>query len=248
MMINEKLLEKPDHGHYSVCLFRMNTIESYCRRCFFYTAAVCVLMLVLTIFTLRFNIISLIPNLFGDGTTVAANFVQSAILIGIVIIAGMATGSYKIFSVIIFLLYASMTVSCVFTDNFSDIFTFPIGAIGSALTFRSLGYYLDYVQLSGTEGFPLFNERLAEQEENSEYTPLHVDMSDGDNAMAEPSQAAAPFEFTGGDFTPEMEQLTEASASNEIPEISTAPARIYMPRHKKHCQMSESPQRLPDFK
>lgn len=177
-MFNPELTELPEHGHYSACRGRMTEIDAYCRRCFACTAIICTAMIVLTWMTLRFSVISLIPNLIGDGSNPAGNLIQTLILLGIIVMSGLSTGKYKIFNAVIFLLYCAMLICCAFSRNPGDIFTSLFSIAGIIFTFRSIKVFLDYRQLSRTEGFPDFNERLTYQEEHREYTPYHT----GDNS------------------------------------------------------------------
>lgn len=237
--------EKPEHKHYPVCLGRMNTIKAYGTKCFFYTMAVCFFMGVLTVFGMRFNIISFIPNLIGEPADVTANIVQGVILVGITVMSAFAAGRMKVFGVLLNVLYILMMLSCLFTNQRSDVFTFFIGAVGTAFTFRATGYWLDYQVLSQTEGFPLFNERLADQDEVSEYEEYYSRISDGaEDNMSESEKNIIPDAFTEKENIAEMDTI-EASGSamqSEIREI-----KIYKPCHKKFCEMRESAPRIPHF-
>lgn len=246
MKINEELAEKPEHGHYPVCLGRLNAINAYCRRSFFYTAAVCLLMIILTIFTIRFNVISWLPNLIGDGTTVGANLVQTLLLLAMAGMSALAVGKYKFFNMLLFVIYLTMAFSCFFTNYFFDVLSFFIGAVGAALTFKSFSAFLDYRQLSQTEGFPFFNKRLAEQEENSEYVSRYGENITGckDKVMDEPKQSVQPAEFTGKSLAAEMDSLDKSAVIPELPEISRSVDKLYAPQHKKYCAMLESPRKL----
>lgn len=244
MKFNEELAEKPDHAHYPVCLSRKLEIEAFCQKCFFYTLLACLLMIILTMFTVRFNIISLIPNLIGDGTMVGANFVQVLILLSMIGMAGLAVGKYKFLNIILFLIYFAMAVSCFFNMKFSNFFTMPIGLFGIALTFKSFGAYCDYKQLSKTEGFPFFNERLAEQTENSSYKSRYEEEyhQTVKKEMPVPQQNVQNSKFNDIETLPEMDQLDISSA---IVKKQTASDTSYMfiPEHKKYCAMSDSPRK-----
>ncbi len=237
MRTNDKLAESPDHSHYPVCLGRLNAINAYSRRIFFYTAGACILMFIFTIFTVRFNIISVIPNLFGDGTTVAANFVQTLVLLLMVFMAWLGAMDKKIFDVILFAVYAAMFISVLFTNNAWDLLTLIIGAAGTALTFRSYGNYCDFEQLVHTEGYPFFNERLAQQEENNSYSAQYEEeyRSHENKSMENPEDGISAAVFSGNDTEAEMEEIFAAS----VPDENSTAARIYSPRCGKFCTMSE---------
>lgn len=237
MRINDKLTESPDHSHYPVCLGRLNAINAYSRRIFFYTAGACILMFIFTLFTVRFNIISVIPNLFGDGTTVAANFVQTLLLLLMVVMAWLGAMDRKIFDVILFAVYASMFLSTLFTNNAWDLLTFVIGAAGTALTFRSYGNYCDFEQLVHTEGYPFFSERLAEQEENNSYSAQYEEeyYSREKKVMENPEDGISAVVFSGKDTIAEMEEVLTAA----VPDESRTAVKVYAPRCGKFCTMIE---------
>ena len=242
---SEMFAEKPDYKHYPACLGRMNTIKAYGTKCFFYTTAVCFLMGVLTLFGMRFNIISFIPDLIGAPEDVTANLVQGAILIGITVMSALATGKMKVLGVVINVLYILMMLSCLFTNKFSDVFTFFIGAVGTAMTFRATGYWLDYQILSQTEGFPHFNERLAVQDEVTEYEEYYNKASEiAEDNISQTEENNAPEAFAEKDDITEMASI-EAVGSSEQSELRDI--KIYKPCHKKFCEMRESAVRIPHF-
>lgn len=172
-MINTKLTELPNHGHYTVCAGRMYEIKRTGKLCFGASAVICVLLLILTWLTFRFSIISMIPNLIGDGGDPAANMVQTLIVLAMLLLACMGTGKYKICHVLLFVLYCAMLISCAFSRNASDVFTVILSLAGIIFSWKIPMACFDYNQLRLTEGFPDFNERLTYQNEHSEYEALH---------------------------------------------------------------------------
>ena len=239
MRINEELLEQPDHAHYPACLGRLTAIKAYCSRSFYFSAFSGFFMGVLTLFGVRFSLISFIPDLIGDPTVIISDIVQHIIIIGIAVMAGFSVGKFKIFSPILFALYALMAIISVFT---SDIISFVIGAAGGAFNYKCLSVYFDYKQLSQTEGFPFFNKRLAEQEENSEYVSKYGNKNI--QSAPEPMEAPEPDivqpEFTGRNYVPEMASLDSTPA---VPERITPVNAVYYPMHKKFCAGAGRPRR-----
>ena len=73
---NPKLKELPDHKHYAACLNRKLEIDDYCQKLFVQVCIYCVMMLLLTFFTVRFTVISWIPSLFGSSTELLPFFTQ----------------------------------------------------------------------------------------------------------------------------------------------------------------------------
>lgn len=187
-MINTELKELPNHGHYPVCLDRMCSIDAFCRKQSGFTLAASFLMIILTWFTVRFPVISSIPNLIGDSTEAVPNIVQTLLILAMALFSVMAVLKYKIFSVVLLVIYAAMFIfGCVSYEPMA-YFSIIIGFIGTIFSFKSVGFYLDYKQLCQTEGFPDFNERLTYQNEHGKYVSRFekkVRFS-GDSRMSEP--------------------------------------------------------------
>lgn len=243
MRINNELAEKPDHAHYIACLNRLMDINKICHRSFLYTAITCFFLGILTFFTLRFSIISIIPNLFGDGTTVAANLIQLVILLAITGMSALSVGKYKFFNIILFILYIVMTIASLFSGSFADIFTFFIGVGGIMFTFRSYSVWCDYRQLTETEGFPHFSLHVAEEEESNGYVARYEDAYYSNQAqnMDSAENSIEPISFSGNDLIPEMESL-DSTFINNIADADNN--NIYIPKSQKHCSISESPLKL----
>lgn len=192
-MINTKLTELPGHGHYAACADRMHSIDRFCRKQCGYTLAASILMLILTWCTVRLSVISIIPNLIGDRASLAANFVQTLLILSVAGFSVLSVYRYKIFSVVLFIIYAAMfAVSC-FSYDPSSYFSIIIGFIGAIFSYKSIYAFLDYNQLQHTEGFPEFNERLAYQNENKEYVSRFEDRihSGGHGEMSETEHTEA---------------------------------------------------------
>lgn len=236
MGFNEELAEKPDHGHYPVCLGRKIEIDKYCHRLFFYTLRAGLFLFALTIYTLRFSVISWIPSLFGESTEVGPYFLQFFMICCLVLLSAIGCGKYKFFNVILFMIYALMTATSLIFHTYgaSEIITFFVGSCGVLMSFRSYAVYLDYRQLMKTEGFPQFNERYASQIENRNYSPTfgdrHTDPSQKMDAAASPSPSASVSDPSG-----EMPGLSPVAA---YPDIS---GKVYMPEGDKVFFLSDSP-------
>ncbi len=168
-MRNTDLDEKPNHGHYAACRNKMAIIDRYYKRCFLFTAAISLLLIILTWMTFRFSIISVFPNIVGDRTDLSANLVQTLIILVLPVLDLLACGKYKIFNVILLFIYGAMFFTSGFSKNASDIFSFLAGAVGGFSHIKAINRFLDYRQLSHTEGFPFFDELLQSREDNSEY-------------------------------------------------------------------------------
>ena len=234
---NKKLAEKPDHGHYPVCLGRKTDIERNSTTVLAYTCGACAALLVASLLTGRFAVISWIPALFGDSTDVGSLFVQIVEIIAIVGLAALnCSKNHRICGVLLFGIYLAMAVFGLLGmgSNSFDFMTFALGAMGAAKSFILIPDYLDWQQLKETEGFPHFNERFAFQNENSEYAPVHTGEEASDK-MSAPDQLDIKH-FTGLDNMPEMPEL---QSSNQFGDPGMG--AVYVPECGKYCAMSESP-------
>lgn len=234
---NKKLAEKPDHGHYPVCLGRKTDIERNSVTVLAYTCAACAVLLTGSLITARFSVISWIPALFGDSTDVGALFVQILVILAIVGLAAVnCSKKYRICGVILFMIYLAMGIFGIIGvgSNSADFLTFAIGALGAVKSAVLIPDYLDWKQLKETEGFPHFNERFAYQNENSNYAPVHTGEGASDK-MSSPDQIDIK-NFTGLDNMPEMPELPSANQFGD-PGVGA----VYIPECGKYCAMSESP-------
>lgn len=166
-MVNSPFAEQPDHGHYTACANRMNEIDRISRRCTACTLINCAVMAILTLCGFRLSVISFIPGLIGEKGALGAIAVQLLIITAIAGVSIASVGRFKIGNVICFAIYSAMMICCIFSRTSDDVFTVFIGAAGFAFSFRAPSACMDYRQLSKTEGFPQFSERLAYQEEHS---------------------------------------------------------------------------------
>ncbi len=245
MKINSELAEKPNHEHYLACLSRMQDINKICHRCFLYTLISGFILGTLTFFTLRFSVISIIPNLVGESTEVGSSLVQVAILLGMTTLSAVSVFKYKFCNVILFAIYCAMTVTSLFSREFADVFTFMVGAGGIIFTYRAYGVWCDYRQLMNTEGFPHFSLRLAEEDESDGYVPMYGSKIYTNNDEPQPiidipEVDVSEISKDETDSSPEMEELSLDFINKKSAEHSI----IYAPRGKKYCAFSECPLKL----
>lgn len=213
-MINTRLTELPEHGHYIACSDRMCSIDRFCRRLCGYTCFVCIVMLVLTWCTIRIGVISIIPNMLGERSDLLPNFFQSLLIIMMAAFSFLSYFRYKIFSVFLFLIYAAMLVAGLFSNEItSHHFSIIIGLGGVIFSYNSFFVYSDYKQLQLTEGFPDFSKRLTFQNQHSEYVPEYKNRYHGSRSteMSEPEplkMADTPEKEESGDKRPaEMDEI-----------------------------------------
>ncbi len=170
MKINEKLIEQPNHAHYLACLQRKKDIEKFCRKIFFFSIAESAVFAVMIMFGLWLSALSWIPSLCGEPFTIPNIFAYAVEIILLPVIAFAGCGKYKICTVIFFAIQCIIVIGC-FLGGFRTVNTFPflIGIIGSVTASPSISAYLDYRQLMHTEGFPQFNNLLADTDDNPEF-------------------------------------------------------------------------------
>ena len=231
---NEKLLEKPDHGHYPVCLQRKDDIDRSALLTLKYTLIVSGMLVFLTLCTFRPAVVSWIPSLLGESTEVAPFFLQLLISLMPIAMAGINCGKRKVFGMILFGFYIAQAVFgfiCM-SSNFVDVFSLILGLGGVATSFRAVSDYLDWKQLMETEGFPHFNLRYTEQIENPDYVPVYNGKDQSDH-MSE-AEKITELLFTQKDSI--MPGIAEAK-----PALKGDPDYVFRPAGGKHCSMSESP-------
>ena len=172
---NEKLAEQFDHGHYQVCRTRMHEINTMTRRLCYYTLGAALFIAVTSIPGIRYPLISALPyGIFGNEAEIAAIIFQILEAALIALVGVLQYGHRKWGSVVLFVLYLLMTAITLFSGTtIHSPFSFGVGAIGIFFSFKALPMYLDYLQLKGTEGFPEFDQRETEQEENRIYQPQY---------------------------------------------------------------------------
>lgn len=170
MRINEKLIEQPKHAHYLVCLNRKTEIDRFCHKLFIFSITEAVIFLVMMSFGLWLSALSWIPSLCGKEFTmpnIAAYLIEIILL---PVLALISCGKNKICILILFAIQCLVVIGCFF-GGLKTINTFPflIGIIGVFITYPSINAYLDYRQLMKTEGFPQFNNFLADADDNPEF-------------------------------------------------------------------------------
>lgn len=202
-------------------------------------------MIILTWMTFRLCFISIIPNMIGDRTSVYGNIAQTLILIMMALMSALAYGKYKFLSIILFVIYSCMFIGCFFSFSSHDVFTIIISIGGIATTYRSVEVTLDYKQLTQTEGFPYFNIRLVEQEENSTYIPTYEKAyyssgkKDMDSSENLPKQSVADKEEDTEEIEVDMPEI-----SLNLSSVQNITSEIFVPEHNKFCCMSDSPHKI----
>lgn len=240
MPYNPNLAEKPNHGHYPICLGRKTAIEKYCRKMFGYAFFSGIIMSVFTFFGMNFAVISWIPSMLGNSYEVSYIFSQLFIIMGIVFLSALGCGRLKIFNVIQLVLYLAIAVLSLFSDGaISRSCGFIIGAAGVLTCYKAPLAMIEYNQLMQTEGFPHFNVHFTEMEENRVYKSLHDRECYGDHADTSMLQPDAVEEtaFTGGNTSSEMPGMPELMPLTP----SVHEEKIFSPGKEKFCRISESP-------
>lgn len=170
MHINEKFAEQENHAHYTACLQRKTAIDKFCRKIFYFSAAEAVVMFIMMMFGLWLSAFSWIPNLCGEPFTLPNIFAYTAEFILLPVTALIGCGKKKVCTLIVFAIQCLIAAGCFF-GGLKTVNTIPflIGLIGIIVSFPSVSAYLDYNQLMQTEGFPHFNNFLANADDNPEF-------------------------------------------------------------------------------
>lgn len=237
---NPKLAELPNHKHYPNCLARKTEIEENCQIIFTLTLGVGILFFMLTLFSLRFAVISWIPALLGEADEMLPFLVQEATVLFIVLLAGLNCGKRKLCGVILLFIYLFMAVFGFICsgENVGDYLTAIIGVIGTFCSLFSVRAYTDWKQLVNTEGFPYFSVKVTEADEHPEYEPQYTGTGATDSMS--PAEKTAPMKFTGLDVQLDMPELPSLSQIKAYRDTSVTEVE-FVQEGEKYCCISESP-------
>lgn len=241
MRINQEIEEKPNHLHYPACLGRMNEINKQSVDIFIYTAIVCFAMGVLSLVGLKYNIFAVIPDLLFDENGTKVAFFQIFEFLVMTVISLLGCTRYKIFDVIIMLIYALMIlISIFFRDSAADPLVLMAGIGGIWKSHGSFSIYNDYEQLKQTEGFPVFSLILTEHDEKMQNSASQNAL---DNTLSKVDPSSALGQSVMQAVT-SMNNTSMPSVSNiTVPEVKTALSR-YMPQGDKESGIIESPMKF----
>lgn len=173
-MADPKYEEKPDHGHYALCAGRKTEIDEFSRNVFVYTAGISFILLIITYCGVPLPMISWIPSLFSDSTSLPFLFVQTMELLTVTALSFFAFFRWKFLHIVIFIWYALLVVATFFDHSAIDVITFIIGVVGTVLTRSCFKVYADYNQLVKTEGWPHFSLHYTEAMEHPTYTSRYM--------------------------------------------------------------------------
>lgn len=203
MKKNEQLAEKPNHEHYMVCRARKAEIDRFSKKVFVYTSIECAVMICMTLAGINIGAFSWLPSLCGGGDPFNINYIilQSVEIMAMFIFGILGQVVNKIFDVIIFAVNCIIVISCLFAGigSFYVFLPFVMGIVAILLTFPSINAYLDYCQLSETEGFPNFNDILAYAEDNAEYKSYYFERAK--NKIDEDEEMPIPTETVKQEFS-----------------------------------------------
>ncbi len=237
---NPNLAELPNHKHYPACRGRKKAIEDNCQVLFMFTLGAGLIFGLLTLFGIRFSVISWLPMLLGERNDLLPFFVQLLTIIFIVVLSGLNCGKHKFCGVILLGIYAFMAVFGFINtkDNLADYITCSLGALGVVCSIVSVKDYTDWKQLVETEGFPHFDIKVTESNENPNYQPQHTGAGASPNMS--PVTPAVPLQFTGQDVELDMPELPSLSQIKAYRSKSDSDAE-FVQEDGKYCCISESP-------
>lgn len=249
MLYNKNLAEKPDHAHYPVCLGRMTTINDSCHKFFRDALVANGGLVILTIFGQYIPVISLISTQFGVLTDVRVMFIEWLMITGISVMTGFACGKRKYFNIIALVLYAMMAIGgLIHNDKIGGAASFLICTTVVAMNLKMFMYCFEYNQLSKTEGFPLFNERLSEYDQNNITKNMQTpdDYTAPSAPITSPTVAAVPSVPDNGSSTAVMPEMPALGAVPFMPAADSSYGedvwtKLFAPNEKKESRFSESP-------
>lgn len=255
MKTNPELEEQPDHGHYPACSGRLQDITNYCNRLLYSTIIIGGMLFMVTMLGIRLRVISWIPSLFGEPDGLLPYFLRLVFCIGLIVLAALGCGRFKICNVVLLVIYTVMTVVPVIDcEGIFDVMIAILGAVGMYRSAKAYSYYKDYNQLIETEGFPHFNQRYIEQVENGKHraehpmsydqykTPVPEPLKEPNYQRNNVSAPEVPYEpkFTGNSAGyGEMPELTFGGSSTV-----SAPTGRFTPKDIKAGTISDSGMKL----
>ena len=195
---NPVLEEKPNHAHYPACLGRIEAIKKQSTYLFLYSLVSSFCLSIISFTGNPLQVIGWIPILLGNSAeelSVGLSFLQMFLCWGLAVLGILGCGKNKVFHLILLWIYLMMFLIPIFhMFSLFDAFTFIIGGLGVIYGYRAPKNYLDYQQLSETEGFPTFSIILAENNEKKKQSKDFNDWSDEKNKQRRSSysQAATP--------------------------------------------------------
>lgn len=262
---NPDLAEKPDHAHYPVCRGRLDAIENVSQNTLKVTIPISLLMALLSLLSVPLHVVGWIPLMFTLKDAQAFNMgigfsiMQTVCCFVMLLFAFLGCTKRKIFTVILFFLYAFMLVSSLFIRLTPfDIITALIGIVGVVNSFGSLKGYRDFKQLRNTEGYPVFSDILAEDEEKKKISPdgyyrdhysklLHEKLKKErniDNSIGTSGKVSGkdPITALSQPVSAEKKDIGEMPelTINSTPRTSAPPSR-FKPKREKEGTFSDSP-------
>jgi hypothetical protein len=255
MRINPDIEEKPNHLHYPACLGRMQEIKKQSLEIFVYTAIVFLIFGVFSVAGVKFNVFAVIPDLLFDGHDLKVAFFQIIEFIIVTVVSLLGCTRYKVFDVIIMLMYALMVLlSVVCHYNSADPVVFIAGACGIWKSICSFRVWSDYEQLKQTEGFPIFSLILTEHEEKNKNNAGNTNNISNtgnpvfDNAINNTFDQLDPSSGLAQSLMQATAGSNNTSSVPGMPSINTVPLpenkytmKRYMPAGDKEGGILESP-------
>lgn len=220
---NPSLEEKPNHAHYPACLGRLEAITKQSTYLFLFSLVSSFCISIVSFSGNPLQVIGWIPILLGasvDEMSVGMSFLQMFIGWGLAALGVLGCGKNKIFHLILLWIYLMMFIIPIFhMFSLFDAFTFIIGGLGVVYGYRAPKNYLDYQQLSETEGFPTFSIILAEHNEKKKQSNNFNDWYDEINKKRRDSfsQAASPVSSPVHKQAPSVTPLRQ----EEIKQVTT---------------------------
>lgn len=196
---NPTLQEKPNHAHYPACLGRLETIRKQGTAFFIYSLISSLVLALMSLTAAPLQVVGWLPLLFGGSRTYlneGLSFLQMFLCLGLGVLGFFGCTRRKVLHVILFVIYVLMFIAPIFyMFTLLDALTFIAGGLGVIYGYRAPASYLDYRQLSETEGFPVFSIILAESDEKKKR------MDSFDNWYEQKKNEKRSYDSSGKDLT-----------------------------------------------
>ena len=222
---NPVIAEKPDHAHYPACLGRLEAINKKGFQLFLYTIAAGFGLAALSLLGHPLQVVGWLPALIEQNTediTVGMSFLQMFISISLVVMGGLGCGKRKLFHVILLAVYLLMFVCPMFWRfSYCDIMVMILGGGGVIFGSTAFSDFLDYSQLSKTEGFPQFSIILTEHDEKKAMRDnFNRWYSERQKTAAQQKPEDISAATDSGAFPQSQQKAGPAPGMGDMPEIS----------------------------
>ncbi|MBP3380410.1 MAG: hypothetical protein J6K77_06065 [Ruminococcus sp.] len=237
--MNKKLLDQPNHGHYPYCMMRKKQIEKTSARILAVTVISGGIMLLCTFLGIPLGIFSAAASAVSGGSYIAFLIISWLEILLIVFLAVMNFFRSKAYGILLFLIYAALSISVLHSGERTPVGMIPlvIGVAGVIAAHRAVQDLADQRQLELTEGYPFFSEIYTELTENPDYTSRYEDARNPGTLRRIPPKNS------------DMQELSAACDSCDLPDSKSEPVAmndLFAPAEKPEQPPQPSPEIIPE--